>query len=608
MPRRRKRLVDVVRDATFLARKDEQLLQKSEPLPWPKLERLRKQFRAAGNKDERRAIALQLEHGLREYEPDHYFGRLQDELAKLGPRGSYEQLERFAAKFFRHYAGPAAGKPFKFSPFQRDELREFYRRDKQGRRIYTVGVSGQPKGQGKTPRGAVMGTHALVTNVDSPEVYNVAGSRDQAGHCYEFAHDNIQDGALAAWLELGSVIRCPEHRGEYEVLSSDGDLAAGIKPTAYIVDEWWLFMHRKQREAYNSGAKALHKRPGEAFLYAMSTAGFDKSSQLGETYDAAMADPRTERLNDGFLHVLRDEEAGFLFWWYGVPDDLEVDIEDPKVIRACNPAPWVSPRDLLRELHRHDTDELDWRRLHLNQWTKTQNAWLPTGAWRALTGPEIPRGADIYVAVDAGLKYDTSAVAWAARLENGRIAVRAKVWSARNDAPAHVFVPGGRIRNSLVQDFIADELADRYRVREVVYDPRYFDTQGENLADRGLTVAEFPQASAAMADAYQHWYEAVTDGEVCHDGDRIFAAHVDAAAAVMTERGWKVFKLKSWQPIDALVAAAMARERCAREGGSEGDWLLDTRVRCECSHLERDHVAGVCMIDGCLCTDCSEAS
>jgi phage terminase large subunit-like protein len=226
----------------------------------------------------------------------------------------------------------------------------------------------------------------------------------------------------------------------------------------------------------------------------------------------------------------------------------------------------VSPRDLLKELNRADTREADWRRLHLNQWTATKEAWLPAGRWRALTAEtEIPRGADIYVAVDAAKKYDTSACAWAYRTDSGGIIVRVRVWSAREGIPFHEFVPGGRIRNDLVEAFIAETLATQYRVREVVYDPRYFDTQGERLADRGLVVAEFPQASAAMADAYQHFYEACLAGTIVHDGDPVFAAHVDAAAAVLTESGWRVYKLRSSNPIDALVASAMARERAARD-------------------------------------------
>jgi phage terminase large subunit-like protein len=565
VPRRKKRIVDLVRDETFLARKDEHLLGGLEKLPWRELEKQRRRFRAAaGDKDARREIALELERGLRERGAAAYLGDLRADLAKFGPPGSLARIEGMGRRYFRHYAGPKAGKPFVFDRYQRQFLAEDTRRDKHGR-VYQVSLLMAPKGSGKTPFGAVIGAEAFVSAEDAPEVYNIAGAKDQAGFCWDFAAENIRDSALAGFLEVGSetIYDITKPLAEWSVMTADGDLSAGVKPTKTTFDELFQFVHRKQREQWNSHAKALHKRPGEASILAMSTAGWDKQTLLGEMYDAAIAHPKLEVLNDGYLLVVRDVESGFLFWCYQAPDDA--DIENPKVIRAANPAPWVSPRDLLKELNRADTREADWRRLHLNQWTAAKEAWLPAGRWRALGAEtEIPRGADIYVAVDAAKKYDTTACAWAYKTDSGGIVLRAKVWSAREATPYHEFVPGGRIRNSLVEDFIAETLATEYSVREVVYDPRYFDTQGERLAERGLVVAEFPQASAAMADAYQHFYEACLAGTIVHNGDAIFAAHVDAAAAVLTETGWRVYKLRSTNPIDALVAAAMARERAAR--------------------------------------------
>jgi hypothetical protein len=331
--RRRKTIVDVVRDGTFLARKDEQLLAGRDQLPWPVLEDYRTRFQAAAAADpeEARGLSLELQHALRA--PDGaraLFGDLDVELAKLGAYGSFEQLERFAPAYFRHFAGPSARQPFRFEVFQRDYLREFWRRDRHGRRVYNVGLLAIPKGNGKTPLAAVLGTHALVSARDEmAEVYTIAGAKDQADICHTFARNNIERGALAAWLTVGSTISYPEKLGEFQILSSDGDLAHGTNPSAAIVDEWWQFLHRKQREGYNALAKALHKRGGESWLQAITTAGWTKDSQLGEVYDAAVAHPKLEIRNDGFLLVLEDREAGFLMHWYGAPDDELLDPSNP---------------------------------------------------------------------------------------------------------------------------------------------------------------------------------------------------------------------------------------------------------------------------------------
>src|SRR5206468_12291 len=108
-------------------------------------------------------------------------------LAQLGRPGSYAQLERFFPRFLAHEAGERAGQPFTLDRFQKEFLREFCKRDKHGRRLYTVGLLGVPKGNGKTPLAAGLGLHALLTSTDAPEVYGIAGSKDQAGIALRFA-------------------------------------------------------------------------------------------------------------------------------------------------------------------------------------------------------------------------------------------------------------------------------------------------------------------------------------------------------------------------------------------------------------------------------------
>src|SRR5207245_6687670 len=148
-------------------------------------------------------------------------------LAELGRPGSFRQLERFFPRFLRHQAGERAGQPFELERFQRAFLREFWRRDRHGRRLYSVGLLGIPKGNGKTPLAAALGLHALLTGTDAPEVYGIAGSKDQAGIALRFARRWVEEGELAAFVSAGSVLRCREGGGFYKLLSSDGRLGHG---------------------------------------------------------------------------------------------------------------------------------------------------------------------------------------------------------------------------------------------------------------------------------------------------------------------------------------------------------------------------------------------
>jgi hypothetical protein len=116
--RRLKTIVDVVRDATFAARKDEQLLMGREPLPWPLLEEYRRRFRGERDPELRREISLELQHALHGHEgPLGISASSASSCASSGRHGQFVQLERFASTYFRHFAGPAAGQPFRFEAF-----------------------------------------------------------------------------------------------------------------------------------------------------------------------------------------------------------------------------------------------------------------------------------------------------------------------------------------------------------------------------------------------------------------------------------------------------------------------------------------------------------
>lgn len=249
--------------------------------------------------------------------------------------------------------------------------------------------------------------------------------------------------------------------------------------------------------------------------------------------------------------------------WWSAPEDA--DIEDPETIRRANPASWVRTEDILRTLHQPGADEADFRRLNLNQWVSVRGAWIPASVWRDLAcDVAIPAGAPIAVGVDAGLTYDTTAVAWAWRAEDGRVVMRTRVWSVRQEAPAHEHVPGDRLDNEALAEAFVRELARTYSVRIVVCDRRYFPSEAQHLADAGLDVLELEQGSATMADATTEFHAACIGGRIAHDGDPVLAAHLAATTGRRSERGWRVRKLEAGRPIDATTAAIMAHYGATR--------------------------------------------
>lgn len=567
MGRPTKTLNQLILDGTFRSTKHRDRLL-DEDARTPALQELQQRYREARSDPERKAVGLEFEKAVQTGEGGPAtFEQLQVELDALGPANSLQRLLGLFPRFFRW----DDGSPFNLDPFQRAALKEAHRRDRHGRRVYREIDLFIPRGNGKTPIATGMAIDAGL-GPGRPKVFQIAGDVKQAGIGLEYARNWIEDGELAGFFDAHTrVIRRRDGRGYFEILPSSGSGAHGRKPSgAVIVDEKWALETKPQERTYTALETAIFKDP-EAYLFSISTAGYDKETIAGQAWDSGFRLPDVTTSRNGFLTVGKDEAAGRLFIAYGMPEGYELDLEDDtavlRALRLANPGTWIDHRELVRSLRRaRDVDE--WLRFHLNYWTATKESWLPPGCWAGLRADSpIPPGSDIYVAADAALKYDTTAVAWAARLPDGRIQIEARVWSARPDAPHHVLVPGGRIDNQLAADFITDVLDRRYKVREVVGDPRFFEVFLHYLGARGLLTAEFQQNTGQMRDAEQHFYDDATAGALTwHDPDGIFPQHVAATAAVATSSGWKVHNPQKRNPIDACTAGIMVRERCALGG------------------------------------------
>src|SRR5487761_1090357 len=396
-----KSLAELVRDGTFRSDRHRDLLGNGPLLQWKTLSKLQEAYRAADHELDQRRIARDFQNAIPRLHERQQRARksLGEILDSLGPPRSAERVLNFFPRFFRHYAGPRAGRPFRPEGFQERYIREFWRRGRDGGRVYTFGLFAVPKGNGKTPVAAVLGVNALMDPPvdDVPEVFGIAGAREQAGFAHKFIDSAIDTGDLGNWLKKsGNVIRCAETDGEYSLLSSEGFNAHGINPSAGIIDEWWQFKHPHQREGVNAIRDALQKRYPESWALAISQAYFDYSTMLAEAHQDALKHPSLRVERDGCLFILEDEESGFLMHWYGLHEDDDRDIENPALVRACNPLSLLDPAAIVKLLNQPGADESAWRRLHLNQPTRGLKKWLAAGAWaRLLDDVQAPAGAGI---------------------------------------------------------------------------------------------------------------------------------------------------------------------------------------------------------------------
>jgi phage terminase large subunit-like protein len=243
-----------------------------------------------------------------------------------------------------------------------------------------------------------------------------------------------------------------------------------------------------------------------------------------------------------------------------------------KIVKKANPSSFVTEAELRRRRDSPSMQEIDWLRYACNQWHISADAWLDPGAWPALAEPgvTIPDLAPVWLGVDIGLKYDSSAVVVIGppRDSDGRLPVQGREFRPPGDGTAlDLFEVENHIR----------ELATKYRVQGVVYDRFSFERSAQELSDSGLLCLEFPMTNERTVPACARLLEAVNRRELVHDGDPILQAHVEAGCVRQTERGWRLSKGKAAQEggkIDLLIALLLAFTQAGGEPSNVAvDWI-----------------------------------
>ncbi len=397
-----------------------------------------------------------------------------------------------------------------------------------------------PRGNGKT---SLLAAYALWHLVHRDgHVYCAAASREQArilyeaaaGYARELAHPNIVDRHL-------EIRWCPDpnHARVFDrhlrVLAADAPRLHGLTFGLAVVDE--LHAHPND-QVYLALLTALAKRP-KAKLVVISSAGQGTESSLGRLRARALAQPTVKV--SGSLTDARGPSLRMLEW--SVPEDVPL---TPRAVKKANPASWITVQGLAAQ--REAVPDLPFRRYHAGQWTQVEGAWLPAGAWQACTGePEFTPGESIWIGVDiggGGTEGDT-AVCWLNAAGN----VGAAVLSGEDGV--------------LQARDLIEELAERYSISEVAFDPWRASQIAQELQQRGVRCSAFPQTDARMIPASKGLHCAIVERRLVLPLDDTLASHAANAVAKQSRRGWRIDRPSraAGVNIDAVIALAMALDR-----------------------------------------------
>lgn len=342
-----------------------------------------------------------------------------------------------------------------------------------------------------------------------------------------------------AFIVTSRMVEYPHNGSFMEVRPNTFAATQSINPTLVVMDE----VHLQKSDEIWTGFKLAGAACERFMLLGITTPGYDVAGFAHQLYEQAKAGT-----------------AG-MFAQIFEPSDPDCSSGDRRAWLEANPRLEDDPAFLTRLIDDHEsTPEHEFRRFRLGQWTTTQSAWLPFGAWdelsssRELRPVDIRDGAPLWLGFDGSYSGDSTALYG---------------WTKLDDGSLHGFVAGcwenpGRTDWRVPREEV-DATVTRWmsatRRALLLADPPYWGREVSEWNARWPgRVLEFPTHSRArMAPACTTFYSAVVEGAFTHDGDPRMARHVANCVVRSSPQGDFITKAQKNSPakIDLAVAAVI---------------------------------------------------
>lgn len=504
---------------------------------------------------------------------------------------------RFFRDVLKHTKGKWAGDPFKLLAWERNDFLMplfgwEHKRTKQRR--YNIGYVQVAKKNGKSTLCAGLSTYLLVDNEKGAEIYNVAGSRDQAAIVFNEARNMVRSSPM-----LDEVLRVTDSRKRIDymqqlsflrVMSSEAYTADGVNMYFLIFDE----LHtQKKRELWDALRYSGEARD-ESMLLSITTAGWDQSSICYEQYRYAKG------IIDG---TIEDIHFFPLIYEAGPKDDPFA----PATWRKANPSlgTTISLKKMEQSANeaRQSPRKLNsFRRYRLNQWTEQENRWLSPETWAKCTDLKKgnnPRkwrenqdselyGKSCYAGLDLGSTSDLTACTlffpdngvllpwfWVpeAALNNPESPNRNQ-YRTWHDQGYLTVTPGNVTDYDHVRADM-NAIGEQHHILELAVDRLFQGAQlCTQLMDDGFEVIAFGQGFYSMAAPCKEFEERVLSGRFEHGRNPILN-WMAANVAVRTDPAGNMKPTKpdrnSPYKIDGIVAAIMALGRSMLQEGEKNE-------------------------------------
>ena len=460
------------------------------------------------------------------------------------PETKGSRVVKFIQKFCVHGEGDFFGEPFKLDDWQKALIYELYELDDKKRRKYRESMIGLPKGNGKSALIAALGLYELLgAGVTSPLVAVAAASYEQANLVFGTMKTMCNESPLLKDMveTYENEIQVKNPPGRAFRVAAKAGTADGGRNSCFIADEIHEWNNINLERVYYVLSNNTAKRQ-DGLVISITTAGYDLDSLAGRLYQRGL-----------LKESGKSDDPEFYFKWIGAKDTD--DPSDKELWAKVNPAvqnDWWPIENLDRRYKSLPIHEF--QRYHLNQWTRTEEeSWITAEQWLACQDEELEleKGLDTFVGIDMALRHDSVGIVYGQKDENEVISVKSKIWLPNDEK---------YMDYQEIEAFVV-ELMKKYNVKEVAYDPAFFERSAQVLLDRGVPMVNFPQTHSRMIPACGNAYDLIANSRVRHDGDPTFSDQVMSAAQRVTDMGWRLSKGRSKRKIDSCIAMVMMLDR-----------------------------------------------
>lgn len=471
--------------------------------------------------------------------------------------------------------GEHQGTPLKLTDEQIKFLIRFYRLDPvTGRRDYRRGVLVRPKGWGKSPFLAGVALAELVAPV-VPDGWDAAGepvgkpratpwiqiasvSEDSTDNTWSSLLQMVEDGQVVEQvpgIDVGITRIFIPGGGRMEPVTSSAGSREGQRITFTVLDETHLWTPT------NGGTRLAATLRRNLAKMGGSSVETTNAPFLGE---GSVAEATIEACRRGGAAA-----RGVLFDHREAP---ETDLADAAALRKAlafvyGDSSWIDLQRLLEEIADPDTDPDDARRFYLNQVRAAADRAFDRDRWAELARPEtiVADKTPVVLGFD-GSRFDDATALIGTVIADGHQFVLG-LW----EKPQGPDGEGWEVPADEVDAAVADAF-DRFKVWRLYADPPYWESNVAAWAGRygdKRVIEWWTHRDRQVAFALRAYRQAMTTGELTHDGDAAMARHIGNAvrrrARARDDDGkpmWTIGKPARQSPykIDAAMAGCLAWE------------------------------------------------